>query len=121
MSQNDGNILLLALGKSQIEALFKMQMGDSSVTVDDSEFVPLVEMILRTFEGTGLDAAGIEQLWDYAYSAYDAACREAAPAFSFEENKRLMQGYLLGPRRATPRKKKRRGQRRGGRAEGWEP
>ncbi len=108
MCQNDAEPLLLSLGKAQIDALFEVQTGDSGVTLDDSEFVPLVEMILGTFEQTGLDAAGVEQLWDYAYAAYDAACREADPTFSFEENKLLMQGYLVGPRRAAPRRKKRR-------------
>ena len=107
MCQNDVRALLLAIGKAQIDAMFKMQMGDSAVTLDDSEFVPLVEMILGTFEDAELDAAGAEQLWDYAYSAYDSACREADPTFSFEENKRLMQSFLVGPRRAAPRRKKR--------------
>ncbi len=108
MCEHDGKALLFALGRTQIDALFERQMGDSALTLDDSEFVPLVEMILRTFEQTGLDAAGVEQLWDYAYSAYDAACREADSDFSFEENKRLMQGYLVGPRKATPHRKQRR-------------
>ena len=106
MCQNDGRALLLTLGKSQIDALFKRQLGDSMT--DDSEFVPLVETILGTFEDAGLDAAGVEQLWDHAYSAYDLACREADPTSSFEENKLLMRGYLVGPRRAEPRGKNRR-------------
>lgn len=106
--QNDAEARLLSLGEAQIDALFERQMGDSGVTLDDSEFVPLVEMILGTFEGAGIAAAGVEQLWDYAYSAYNAACRDADPDFSFEENKRLMQGYLVGPRKATPRRKKHR-------------
>jgi len=106
MCQNDGRALLLALGKSQIDAMFKRQL-DVSMT-DDSEFVPLVETILGTFEDAGLDAAGVEQLWDHAYSAYDLACREADPTSSFEENKLLMRGYLVGPRRAEPRGKNRR-------------
>ena len=90
MNRNDADALLLSLGKAQIDAMFEMHMGDSGVTLDDSEFVPLVEMILGTFEEMGLDAAGIEQLWDHAYSAYDSACREADPTFSFEENKLLI-------------------------------
>ena len=107
MCQNDGRALLLTLGKGQIDALFRRQ-SNSRTMLDDSEFVPLVETILGTFEDAGLDAAGVEQLWDHAYSAYDLACREAAPTFSFEENKLLMRGYLVGPRRAEPREKKRR-------------
>ncbi len=99
--------MLLTLGKSQIDALFRRQ-SNSRTMLDDSGFVPLVETILGTFEDAGLDAAGVEQLWDYAYSAYDRACREADPTFSFEENKLLMQGYLVGPRRPALHKKKRR-------------
>ena len=106
MSQNDGDKLLLALGKKQIDALFKMQMDDSVEMLDDSVFVPLVEMILGTFENAGLDATGVERLWDYAYSAYDSACRGAEPDSPFAENKRLMQSFLLGERRAAPRRKK---------------
>ena len=121
MCQNNGEALLLSLGKAQIDAMFEMQMGDSAVTLDDSEFVPLVEMILGAFEQTGLDAAGVEQLWDYAYSTYNAACREADPTYSFEENKRLMQSHLVGPRRVAPRRKKGCGQRRGRSTEAWEP
>ena len=108
MCQNEGKGLLLALGKRQIDALFEMQMGDATMMLDDSEFVPLVEMILGTFEQTSLDATGVEQLWDYAYSAYDTACRDVDSDFSSEENKRLMQGYLVGPRKETPRRAKRR-------------
>ena len=109
MCQNDGGALLLTLGKSQIDALFKRQLGDSMT--DDSEFVPLLETILGTFEDAGLDAVGVEQLWDYAYSAYDLACREADPTSFFDENKLLMQSYLVGPRRASQRRKKRRRER----------
>ena len=107
MCQNDGRALLLTLGKSQIDALFRRQ-SNSRTMLDDSEFVPLVETILGTFEAAGLDAAGVEQLWDYAYSAYDSACRDAEPTSSFEENKQLMQSYLVGPRRLALRTKKRR-------------
>ncbi len=63
---------------------------------------------LGTFEAAGLGAAGVEQLWGRAHSACDLARRGADPTSSFEENKLLMRGHLVGPRRAEPRGKKRR-------------
>ena len=104
MRENDRKTVLLALGKTQIDRLFKMQMDDSVEMLDDSVFVPLVEIILGTFEDAGLDAADVEQLWNYAYSAYDSACRGAEPESRFAENKRLMQSFLLGPRRKKRRR-----------------
>ena len=104
MRENDPKTMLLVLGKAQVDALFKIQMDDSVEMLDDSVFVPLVEMILGTFEDAGLDGDGVEQLWDYAYSAYDSACRGAEPDSPFTVNKRLMQSFLLGPRRKKRRR-----------------
>ena len=103
-SPRSESCVLLALGKAQVDALFKMQMDDSVEMLDDSVLVPLVEIILGTFEDAGLDAADVEQLWNYAYSAYDSACRGAEPESRFAENKRLMQSFLLGPRRKKRRR-----------------
>ena len=104
MRENAPKAMLLVLGKKQVDALFKMQMDDSVEMLDDSVFVPLVEIILGTFEDAGLDGDGVEQLWDYAYSAYDSACRGAEPDSPFTVNKRLMQSFLLGPRRKKRRR-----------------
>ena len=97
---------LLALGKAQVDALLAFQEG--TLAIDDSEFVPRLEAVLTTFESHGLEPAGVEELWDYAYRAYDRACREADPNFTFEENRDLLRGYLRGPRRLRTPKGKRR-------------
>ena len=47
---------LLALGRAQIDAMFAQQ-GDSRFTVDDSEFVPMLECVLTAFESRGLGPA----------------------------------------------------------------
>ena len=38
MCKNHGDTLLLALWKTQIDAMFKMQMGDSIEMLDDSRW-----------------------------------------------------------------------------------
>lgn len=98
---------LLALGKAQVDALLAFQEGP--LVIDDSEFVPRLEAVLTAFESHGLEPAGVEELWDYAYRAYDRACREADPEFTFEENRDLMRSYLRGPRRLQRPKRRRRG------------
>ena len=87
---------LLALGKTQVDAMFARQEGDA--VVDDSEFIPLVECVLAAFETHGLASAEVDELWDYAYGVYDRTCREVDPSYSFEENRDLMRTYLCGPR-----------------------
>lgn len=87
---------LLALGKAQVDAMFGRQ---DIWAIDDSEFLPLLECVLTAFESHGLDSAGVEELWDYAYHVYDRACREGDPSYGFEENRDLMRSYLCGSRR----------------------
>ena len=87
---------LLALGKSQVDAMFARQVD--ATAIDDSEFLPLLECVLTAFESHGLDPAGTDALWDYAYRVYDQACREADPDYGFGENRDLMRSYLCGPR-----------------------
>jgi hypothetical protein len=100
---------LLALGKAQIDAMFAQQ-GDSRFTVDDAEFVPMLECVLTAFESHGLGSAEMETLWQHAYGIYDRLCREVEPDIPFEENRDLMRRYILGPRRLEVRRRK--GQRR---------
>ena len=97
---------LLALGKAQIDAMFAQQ-GDSRFTVDDSEFVPMLECVLTAFESHGLGPAEMDTLWKHAYGIYDSLCREVEPDIPFEENRDLMRRYLLGPRRLDVRRRKR--------------
>ncbi len=96
---------LVALGKAQVDAMFARK-GDVKFTIDDSEFVPLLECALTAFEAQGLDAAGVEALWDHAYRVYDRLCQEADPSYTFEENRDLMRKHVIGPRRLSGRTRK---------------
>ncbi|MGO9109674.1 MAG: hypothetical protein ACLP9L_10610 [Thermoguttaceae bacterium] len=92
----DDNVkLLLVLGKAQVNAMFHRQEDHA---VDDSEFLPLVEVVLNTFEVVGNQEVA-EQIWEYVFDIYDKACKEADPESTTAENGRLMQSYLLGRRR----------------------
>jgi hypothetical protein len=95
--------LVLRLGKAQVDAMFGRQ--DEGPLVDDAEFVPLVEAVLRAFEAAGIDGQVVEELWEYAYSRYDRYCQQADPSFTTAENIRLMRSYLLGPRRISRRRR----------------
>ena len=105
MADNDINGVLVALGKAQIDAMFRRQEVH---VVDDSEFLPLVEVMLNAFETAGIDKAVAEEVWEYAFEVYDRACKEADPSFTTAENRKMMQKYLLGPRglKQTPPKRK---------------
>ena len=91
---------LVALGMAQVDALFQRQARPGHL-LDDRDFIPLLEAVVNTFATLGLSPSGVEAIWDHAYAAYDRMCREAAPAFTFEENRELMQRYLVGPRRSA--------------------
>jgi len=101
----DINEVLVALGKAQVDAMFQRQEDHA---VDDSEFLPLVEVMLNAFETVGIDKAVAEAVWEYAFEVYDRACKEADPRFTTAENRKMMQQYLLGPRglKQRPRKTK---------------
>jgi hypothetical protein len=94
---------VLRLGKAQVDAMFGRQ--DEGPLIDDAEFVPLVEAVLRAFEAAGLDGQVVEDLWEYAYSRYDRYCKETDSTFTTSENIRLMRSYLLGPRRINRRRR----------------
>lgn len=100
---DDNAKLLLALGKAQVDAMFQRQ---ADYAVDDSEFLPLVEVVLNAFEAVGNQEVA-EQVWEYAFDAYDKDCKDADPRSTTAENRQLMQSYLLGKRR-----KERNGRRR---------
>jgi hypothetical protein len=95
MADNHLNAVLLALGKAQVDAMFRRQEAHA---IDDSEFLPLLEVVLNAFETTGIEKGVVEEVWEYAFDVYDRACKEADPTFTTAENRKLMQGYLLGPR-----------------------
>ena len=93
---NDGSSMqLVRLGKAQVDALFARQ--DESPVIDDSEFLPLIEIVLTAFES--IDRVVAAELWDHAYAVYDRMCKDAEPESTADENRQLMQSYLLGERR----------------------
>ena len=91
---DDNAKLLLALGKAQVDAMFLRQ---EDYAVDDSEFLPLVEVVLNAFEAVGNQEVA-DQVWEYAFDAYDKDCKETEPTSTTAENRQLMQSYLLGKR-----------------------
>lgn len=95
MADNELNKMLLALGKAQVDAMFRRQEVH---IVDDSEFLPLLEVVLTAFETTGIEKDVAEGVWEYAFGVYDQACKKAEPTSTTADNRKLMQKYLLGPR-----------------------
>ncbi len=77
MNEN-GRTLLLRLGEAQIDAMFARQ--DKGPAIDDSEFLPLVEVALTAFEKTDCGNAVVEELWRYAYANAEGALED----FHFE-------------------------------------
>jgi 4-hydroxy-3-methylbut-2-enyl diphosphate reductase IspH len=103
MADSELNTVLLALGKAQVNAMFRRQEAHA---VDDSEFLPLLEVVLTAFEGIEKEVA--EEVWEYTFAVYDRACKQADPTWTTAENRKLMQKYLLGPRglKRKPRRRK---------------
>jgi hypothetical protein len=100
---DDSRTLLVRLGKAQIDAMFARQ--EEGPAIDDSEFLPLVEVVLAAFERTESDNSVAEELWGYAFAMYDRMCKEAEPTSTAAENRDLMQSYLLGKRRGKRRRR----------------
>lgn len=94
--ENGSRPLLLRLGQAQIDAMFARQ--EDGPAIDDSEFLPLVEAVLTAFEKAEIDGSVVEELWGYAFAVYDRMCKEAEPDSTADENRELMQSYLLGKR-----------------------
>ncbi len=88
--------LLLTIGQAQIDAMFARQ--DEGPVIDDSEFLPLVEVVLTAFDKTESGDTVVKELWKHAYAVYDRMCKEVEPASTADENRELMQSYLLGMR-----------------------
>ncbi len=94
---------LITLGKAQVDGLFTLY--EQEPVMDDSEFMPLLEAVLTTFETHGLAQSEMDGLWEYAFRIYDRLCKGAEPESTFEENRDLMRSYLKGPRRLKKRKR----------------
>jgi hypothetical protein len=52
---------VVALGKEQVEALFRRQETPGQ-TLDDRDFIPLLEAVVSAFGTMGLSAAGAEAI-----------------------------------------------------------
>ena len=92
----DTKTTLLRFGKSQLEHWFSY---NDQKPLDDSEFVPLLDMLIDSFAHAGLSAAPIEQLRRHACQVYHRYCQQTAPETTFEENIELMFSYLPPPLR----------------------
>lgn len=100
---DDSRTLLLRLGQAQIDGMFARQ--DEGPAIDDSEFLPLVEIVLTAFEKTQDDDTLAEELWEYAFAVYDRMCKDAVPTSTAAENRELMRSYLLRKRRGKRRRR----------------
>ena len=90
-SATDKEIILLRFGKSQIDHWFSY---NDQKHLDDSEFIPLLDMLIDSFAHAGLSTVRVEGLRRHACEAYDRYCRKAATETTFEENVELMFSFL---------------------------
>ncbi|MSR65083.1 MAG: hypothetical protein EXS18_04805 [Verrucomicrobiae bacterium] len=93
----DTEAALLRLGKIQLEDWFAY---NSRKPIDDSEFIPLLDILIESFARAGLSARLVQRLRGHACELYHRYCREAEPESTLEANMELMFSYLPGPRRA---------------------
>jgi hypothetical protein len=100
---DDNRAILIQLGKAQIDGMFARQ--DKGPALDDSEFLPVVEIVLMAFEKAQGGDTLAEELWEHAFAVYDRMCKEAAPTSTTAENRELMQSYLTGNRHGKRRRR----------------
>jgi len=82
---------LLRLGKIQLEDWFA---HNDRNPLDDSEFIPILDMLIESFTHAGLGAPLVQHLRRHACELYHRCCQEAAPGTTFEANMQLMFSYL---------------------------
>jgi repressor LexA len=87
----DTETTLLRFGKIQLEHWFSY---NRQTPLDDSEFVPLLDMLIDTFAQAGLSAAPVECLRRHACDLFHRHRLQAAPETTFEENIDLMFSFL---------------------------
>jgi len=97
LPDSDNETILLRFGKSQIEHWFGY---NNEHPLDDSEFVPLLEMLIDSFAQAGLGTAPVQELRRHACQVYHRYCQQAAPETTFEEDIQLMFNYLPPARQA---------------------
>ena len=92
----DMETTLLRFGKAQLEHWFNY---NDQKPLDDSEFVPLLDMLIDTFAQAGLSAALVECLRRHACDLFHRHRLQVAPETTFEENAEIMFSYLPPPLR----------------------
>lgn len=92
---------LLRFGKIQIEDLFAYYGRNS---LDDSEFIPLLDSLIESFARAGLSAGQVKELRRQACELYHGCCQEAEPESTMESNIELMFSYLSGSSRTRWRR-----------------
>jgi repressor LexA len=93
----DAETTLLRFGKAQLEHWFNY---NDQKPIDDSEFVPLLDMLIDSFAHAGLSAAHVQQLRRHACDQFHRHRLQAAPETTFEENLNLMFSFLPSSVRA---------------------
>jgi hypothetical protein len=92
----DTEAAVLRLGKIQIKDLFAHYDRNS---LDDSEFIPLLDTLIESFARAGLSALAVKELRRQACEVYHQCCQEAEPESTMKSNMELMFSDLPGPRR----------------------
>jgi len=87
----DTEAALLRLGKIQLEDL---SAHNDRNPLDDSEFIPILDMLIESFAHAGVGAPLVQHLRRYACELYHQRCLEAAPETTFEANMQLIFSYL---------------------------
>jgi len=87
----DTEAAMLHLGKIQIEDVFA---HNDRYPLDDSEFIPLLDMLIESFSRAGLSALPVKKLRRRACELYHRCCQEAEAESTFEANLELMFSYL---------------------------
>jgi DNA-binding MarR family transcriptional regulator len=90
----DTEAAVVRLGRIQMEDLFAHYHQNS---LDDSEFMPLLDTLIGSFARAGLGALAVKELRRHACELYHRCCQDAEPESSFEANMELMFTYLPGP------------------------
>lgn len=90
----DTEAAVVRFGRIQMEDLFAHYHQNS---LNDSEFIPLLDTLIGSFAHAGLSALAVKKLRRYACELYHRCCQDAKPDSSFKANMELMFTYLPGP------------------------
>ena len=87
----DTEAALLRLGKMQLEDWFA---HNDRNPLNDSEFVPIMDMLIESFAHAGVGAPVVQHLRRHACELYHQGCLKAGPETTFQANMQLMFSYL---------------------------